>query len=277
MKKIFIPGLVLLFLLLFLNLKNINQNVQEHQFLLKNTIEAIADNSTMHVAYFNNEPHVFLNKKTNKLDGAIYEMVEKYLAPEMGVKFIWDKASTTIPRQYQILETEKNYCAATLVSTPERQERFLFTAEPYFFTQTALAIEKNNPLKQIKSVEDIIKLKIGYAQNGFLSPLVKDDRLSFDLISDPNYHSLNLRKIAENRIDAAYAPDKAAFLYIIKAVKYEDKIKVLNLPEKPFPIHIVFSKNSKEIVNKYDKAFKKLDGQKLYLKILKKYLDIDQL
>ena len=61
MRKFIIPGLIILFLLVFLNLKNVYKNIQGHQTQSKNTSQVIADNDTVNIAYFNNEPHVFIN------------------------------------------------------------------------------------------------------------------------------------------------------------------------------------------------------------------------
>lgn len=226
---------------------------------------------------FNVAPHVFLDDKTGKVTGALYELINDHLAPEMGVEFKWTEELSTVPRQLHILKTEAGYAAALLVYSPKRAEISDFTKTPYFLSQSILVVHKNNPIKKVSKVEDILHMKIGYAKNTYVTEFMKNEKIKFDLISHPTWNEANIQKLLVNRVDAVYAPDKAGLLYVIQKLNASDEVKIIDLPEDPSPFHIVFSKGSKEIVEKYNQAFDKLEGQTLYKRLLKKYLDISKL
>jgi polar amino acid transport system substrate-binding protein len=275
MKKIFY--FLLIFIVLFLGLKRKLSNNNEQLNLNTEKSNVTADNNSVQIAFFNVNPHVYLDVKTGKIKGALYEMIEKHIAPEMGIKFIWDKKATIIPRQLAALKTEKNYAVALLTPTPERVKISAYTEKPFFFSKASISVHKNNKLQKITSPEDLIGMKIGYADKAFITPFMRDSRITLDFNTDPNYHEINYKKLLANRIDGVYAPDKASLLALSKRMKISGKIKVLDLPEKATPFHVVFDKSSADIAEKYNKAFDKLKGQQLYLKILKKYLDTSQL
>jgi len=230
----------------------------------------------INMEFFNIPPHVFLDKKTGSVTGAVVEFINDHMAPGMGVKFIWNKASSNIPRQLHTLETQPGYAAALIVYTSKRSEVSDFTKVPYFMSQSALIVRKDNPLEKIAGVDEILHMKIGYAGATFITPFMEDKRIKWDFISDSNFTELNIKKLLADRIDASYAPDATSLLYAIQKLNYSEKIKVLELPEPPAPFHIVFSKGSDQTVEKYNQVFDKLNGQTLYLKLLSKYTGVAQ-
>ena len=59
--------------------------------------------------------------------------------------------------------------------------------------------------------------------------------------------------------------------------KLEDKIKLISLPETVH-LYTTFSKKAdKSLTERYDRAFEKINGTELYIKILSKYLDVNRL
>jgi len=226
--------------------------------------------------FFNIPPHVFIDKKTDSLTGAVVEFINDHIAPEMGVKFIWNKSSSNIPRQLSTLESQPGYAAALMVYTLKRSEVSDFTKTPYYMSKSALIVRKNNTLEKISKVDDILNMKIGYASATFITPFMADERIKWDLISGSNFTELNIKKLVANRIDASYSPDETSLLYAMKTLNYSEEIKVIELPEPPAPFHIVFSKGSNQMVEKYNQAFDKLNGQALYLRLLTKYTGVPQ-
>ena len=221
--------------------------------------------------FFNVPPHIFMDDKTGEIKGAVYSFVNEHIGPEMGVKFTWHSGSN-VPRQIHTLQTKPGYAAALLIYSKERSKVADFTKTPYHMNQSALIVHRNNPIKKILTIEDILSLKIGYAKGTFLTPFMRDKRIQFDLITSSDFMTANMKKLLANRIDATYAPDKTALLYSIQDHDRK-KVKLLDLPEIPAAAHVVFSKGSKEIVEKYNQAFDKLDGQALYSSLLSKFID----
>jgi len=275
MKKIMY--LMLIFIIFFLIFTTMSSKIYEKSDMNNSSIDIVAGTDSIKIAFFNVEPHIFLDEKTGQMKGALYEFIENNIATEMGVKFIWDKQPSTIPRQLEILKIEKDYAAALLTATPDRISTYAFTKKPFFLSKSAIAVRKDKNLQKISTTDDLVGMIIGYADKAYISPFMKDSRIKFDLIAAPNFNEINFKKLLANRIDAVYAPDKASLLMISKLMNLSGSIKVLDLPEKTSAFHVVFPKSSVNIVDKYDKAFDKLNGQKLYLKLLNKYLDTSKL
>lgn len=221
--------------------------------------------------FFNVAPHAFLDHDTGRITGAVYELINDHIAPEMAVKFIWNESPSNVPRQFNTLESKKGYASALLVYSSERAELVDFTKTPYFLSQSVLIVHQSNPLKTISRLEDILHLKIGYSQKTFKTPFMRDQRIQFDMINHSNFNAANIQKLLLSRVDAVYAPDKAGMLYVIHSLNADKELRVINLPEKPAPFHIVFSKDSKNMVEKYNQAFDRVDAQALYLRLLKRY------
>jgi len=232
---------------------------------------------SIEVGYFSAPPHVFLDEETRKLRGAIYDLLENYIAPEIHVKFQWDADSTTIPRQLYNLRSSKKYIACLLTFVPERLEYSLFSKEPYFYGQSLIVVHKNNPLKEVKNASDISHMVFGYSQNAYITPFMRDPAIKLDRVGSPNYHEINMKKLLLNRIDGIYGPGKASTLMFLQKHGLTDEFRLIDLPEEQVPFHLVFSKNLKEVAEKFDRAFQKLGGREFYLEILTNYIDISKL
>ncbi|MBN1499845.1 MAG: transporter substrate-binding domain-containing protein [Spirochaetes bacterium] len=232
---------------------------------------------SIQISYFDVEPHIFFDKNTGKLSGALFDLIEKYISPEMGIKFLWDSQPTTIARQLESLKSKDYYSVALLVDTPERKKIYKYSDEPYFFSKSVITVRSDFPLKKIKNIDSIADIKIGYADNAFITPFVNNTKINFDFIYEPNYHEVNFKKLLAKRIDGVYAPDKAALLAISRRMNITDKIRIIDIPEKSIPFYVVFSKNSTEIAYKFNKTAKKLNIQKLYLLLLNNYINSSQL
>ncbi|MFH0976530.1 MAG: transporter substrate-binding domain-containing protein [Spirochaetota bacterium] len=236
-----------------------------------------AETKVVKMQFFDVSPHVFFDKNNGRVTGAVYDLIENYIAKEMGVKFVWDNAAKSVQRQMEILGKEQDHASALIVFSPERSTKVDFTAKPYFIPRPGLGVLNESKLKTVKTVSDLNGFTIGYATNTYITPFMKDKSIKFDLVGAPNFIEVSIKKAMAKRVDAAYAPDAVTILFGIKQLNLENKFRIIYLPEKPAAEHIVFSKNSKELVAKYNQAFEKLDVQKLYFKLLSKYVDTSKL
>ncbi|HOM02337.1 MAG TPA: transporter substrate-binding domain-containing protein [Acetivibrio sp.] len=232
----------------------------------------------LQISWFENPPHIFIDEQSGKLTGAVYDLLEQKIAPKMNVKLVWDKEGTSIPRQTANFEADtKPFASALLTKNPERESVSICSEKAFFDSQTAIAIKKDNPLNEIKGVDDILDLTIGYAEKSFISDFMKDSRIQFDFVSASNYHETNLKRLVSGMIDAAYAPDKAAFVKLIKQMNLENDVKILDLPESKAGFYVVFSKSASNFAEKYNEAVKDMDLEKEYLDMLAKYIDVSKL
>ena len=218
-----------------------------------------------------------MDKDTNKPSGALYEFIQEHIAPAMGDTFTWDKSPSPVPRQISALKSQKTDAVALLAFSPDRAKSFSYTDKPFYLGKSGIAFKSDASIQTISSVKDLYGLKIGYAKNTFITPFMRDKGIQFDMVGTANFLEINTRKLKVGRIEGAYSPDQAGLLYIIKQEELGDSIKVLKLPEKEASFHVVFNKSATEQTDRYNKAFKKVNGTGLYLKILGKYLDVSKL
>jgi ABC-type amino acid transport substrate-binding protein len=229
------------------------------------------------ISYFLAPPFLFFDNKTKQISGATYDLIEDYISPEIGVKFEWDSETTTIPRQILGLKNKEKYAVALLTYLPAREEFAIYSKQPYFSGQPMIAVLKSNPITEVKVVDDIKNMVFGYAQKAYISQFMRHPNIQFELISHPDFQQLNLQKTLNHRIDGVYSPGKGSMLYFMKKFNVVEKFRLINLPEKAIPYHVVFTKDLEIIAMKFDKAFEKLGGQVLYLNLLSKYIEVSKL
>ena len=244
---------------------------------LSTLIFPCAHAESVRVGYFIASPHVIIEPESGKLTGACVEFFEKHIAPEMGITVEWAKNATSIPHQLNQIKNQQLDASLVFAKNEERAKILNYPENPYFASHPTLAFMKGHPIKTIEKPEDISGLLIGYGEKAYISPFMKDKRITFDLVSTPDWVDVNLRKLLSGRNDAMYQPERVSFLYYMRKRKLEDKIKLISLPET-VRLYTTFSKKAdKSLAERYDHAFKKINGSELYLKILSKYVDINQL
>jgi len=230
------------------------------------------------VAYFSLSPFIIYDKEEREvIGGALFEFLEQHIGPKIGVEFVWEKLPSSIPRQLDSIENKSVDAIALLTHTPEREEKYAFTATPFFMSVPAIAVLKSNELEKVEKVEDILSLKIGYGRDSYLSPFMRDERIHFELISSSNFIEQNFHKLMLSTVDAVYAPDIASHLGAIRKLKYEDDIKAIKLPEKESAFHVVFSKDLESVATRYNEAFDQIDGERAFMQIMSKFIDTSKL
>ena len=203
--------------------------------------------------------------------------MENHIGPEIGVKFRWDKKPSTVPRQLNSLKEKKRYIACFLVFKPERLAYAIFSKNPYFYGQSMIAVHKSNPLRVVKKPSDISHLVFGFVQKTYITPFMRDPAIKLDLVGSPNFQEINLKKLLSHRIDGIYSPGKGSTLVLLQKYGLTDEFRIIALPEKPSPVHVAFSKDLQKVAESFDEAFDKLGGQKLYLRLLNRYIDVSTL
>lgn len=235
------------------------------------------DLSKIRVGYFVAPPHIIYDRRTNKLSGAAFDLIENYIAPATGIKFDWEFEPSTIPRQLISLQRGKRYISILLIFVQDRVKFLIYSLKPYYYGQSIILVHKDNPLRKINSIHDIMHLVVGYAQNAYMTPFMRNPRIKFDLIANPNYHGINLEKLSKKRIGCVYSPGKGSMLIHLKNQNRSDEFRIIDLPEIPSPFHAAFSKDLAKEAVQFDKAFARLGGKALYIDILKNYIDVTKL
>lgn len=229
------------------------------------------------MAYFQAQPHIIYNQDKEEISGALYTFLEEYIAPKMGIQFVWDQQPSNVPRQLRMLESGQIDATAILIWTDERNKKFSFSHRPFTTAKAVIGVLQNNSLQKISKVEDLLHLKIGYATGNYISPFMRDNRIKFEFVFTGEPNEQNFMKLKMGRIDAVYIPDKAGMLSEIKLLSMEKMVKVIELPDPAVRLHVVFTKKFKNLAEIYDTVYEEIDGVHLYQKLLSKYLDVNML
>jgi hypothetical protein len=195
----------------------------------------------------------------------------------MGVTVKWTERTMSIPRI--LIQFRKKRLDASLVmaKNTEREKIAYYPEFAFIESGPVLALLKDHSLKEVKDLDDILKLDIGYGQGAYLSPFMRDERIKFNMISRPNWIEFNFNKLIHGRQEAFYLPERPAMLYLAQKNDVEKDIKIINLPEKT-RLYTIFSRNSnKNLVKRYEQSFRKVNGEATYLKYLSKYININRL
>lgn len=232
---------------------------------------------TVKLQFFEAAPHIFLDPRTGKVGGAAHELLEKTVAPALGVHFDWQLVP--IPRQMLNYRTGRNLASAWLAYTPERARipNLLFTAKPYFPDIPGLAVLKESRLIRVDSIGDILGLKIGYTEGAFTSPRMKDPRIRWEYVPGATFYPANFQKLQRGRVEAVYAGSSATLAYFSRELDIEKQVRIVPLPDARTEHFLVFSADRKDLAEKYDRLFVRADLPSLYLKLLSRYLDLSYL
>ncbi len=226
---------------------------------------------TITLGYFDNAPHAFKDGN-GACDGALKEFLQKKIGPEMGVSV--NLVSQPIARILQSMSDGTIDGAVLFGFTKERAEKYNFPTNNFFELVPVIIVPIDSKIKNIKTAEDLKDLKIGYALKAIESPFVRGKGLEFDKIGGTDALEVNFRKLTGKRIDAIYWPDKPVVVQLVKKLGLEGKVRIIQLPEKAIPLYTIFSKKSshKDLSSRYDKAFEKINGKKLYMAMLTPFL-----
>ena len=232
---------------------------------------------SIRVGYFNVPPYVWKAKESNELTGASVEFLGKKIAPEMGVHVIWPETAVSVARQLFQLEHNELDAALVCATNPERVQLWDFPRHAFLETSPVLAVLKHHPLRQVRHVDDLLGLKIGYVYKAFLSPFMKDKSVKLEMLSHNDPIISNLTKLLAGRIDAQYQPDEPPLLFCAKRLDAQDRIRIIRLPEKILLYTVFARKTGRNLAERYDRAFEKVGGKQTYLKILSRYIDVSDI
>jgi ABC-type amino acid transport substrate-binding protein len=226
------------------------------------------------LGYFNLRPHVYQDDNGDAR-GPLIDFLSQYIAPELGVTFIFSYAP--LPRILKNMEDGKLVGAVILGKTKQRRRIYDYPTHNFYTMRSVIAVGKNSPLKEISSPDDLKKLDIGYFRGGIVSPYMQKHNIKFINIYGMTPWIRNLNKMLLNRIDAVYSPLELNMISTAKKYDIYDKIKIIRIPEEPMKLYTAFSKIKFHprfnLVAQYDAAFKKINGQQVYKKLLEQHLN----
>lgn len=197
--------------------------------------------ASLRVGYFVLPPHVG-EKGQSYQEAPAFRYFEQ-LMPAMGVKAATAEAYP-LPRLLQKLEAGEIDMVLMMARSPERAARFVYPRQAFFVAEPAVAVGREQGLRQVQSIEQLLNLRIGVWQEGFLTPLLRDRRLTLTRMSGDFVAQRNLRMIELGHVDAFYSPDRCAIEHARARTAQPARLRVLALPEPGVPLYSVFSRQA---------------------------------
>lgn len=228
---------------------------------------------TVRVGYFRFPPHtMFENGKDIGSAIDYFKLVNSNMKLR-DVRFI------LLPnaRLLKYLEIGEIDIGLVFAKNAERAARFKYPAEPFGSMVMAIALKKSHPLQEIRSIDDLLPITIGYLKQAYLPDMLKDERLKLRFLTGKNWTLQNLLKVKNGRIDAALS-DYYSLVYEVKKNYLFQELKILKLDGTEVDLYSVMSDACAEkYLRSYEAALEKVKIQKSYNQafeaFIKKYVE----
>jgi polar amino acid transport system substrate-binding protein len=265
-----------------LNATRIENGVREMRRLFAVVIAFLATTfspSTMaqdplRIGFFDLPPHV-TGIEDGQPRGAAISYFENYIAPHFDVTFEWAVEVTAPTRLMSQLGDGEIDAMIFLGKTAERTKVFHYP-DPYLIIPETIALKSKHQIEQIKSVEDLHGLRLGFLAGGRIPEPLQIDEITYDLIAGKRLMERNVEKLMLGRIDGIYAPLSTALLNIIEEMELRDEVKLVPIEFlDPVEIFTVFSQESvdPDIVSRYNSALSAARAEMAYEDFLPKFLE----
>lgn len=223
----------------------------------------------LNIGYFDFPPHVIT--ENHKATGVAVDYFN-LIRHEMKIRDVNYK-SIPMKRLMDLLESGQIDIGLFFAKTPERAAKFIYPKEAFTSLVIALALKKTHPLISIRTVEDILPLKLGFFKGGYLPPMLQDKRLTIEYLYEKNWTILNLQKVKRGRLDAAISTYYQMEYEAKKHGMLED-FKFLKVPDSDAPIYSVMSEScAKKYLRLYENALIKVKREKSYSQVFEEFIN----
>ena len=222
----------------------------------------------LRVSFFELSPHIYSGGENDASGPALSYFIE--IANRMNVRLAIDKNELPLSRLIASLEEGKIDVILALGRNPERESALVFPRKPFYIMKPSIMVLKSSPVLNIKSIADLIGMRVGIWQDGYLSAMIKSAKIQLVPLSGNQVVFRNYSKMKAGRIDAVYSPDEAQLFSIARQNGFMSDVRILQLPEDEVGLFTVFSKHvDQSVVKKYQEA---LETMPPYLEYLDRFL-----
>lgn len=236
------------------------------------TIRTPSAEEILRIGYFDLSPHV-LGVENGHPKGAAISYFEEFIAPHLDVEVVWDPMVTPPTRLIKQLRNGEKDAMIFLGWTEERSS-YLRYPNPYLILSETLAFRTEHPLDQVRAIDDLYGLTVGFLVGGRIPDALQDERISYDLIAGKQLMERNLTKLLRGRIDAVYVPLPVAFERIVEQEGVKGQVKLLPIEFlKPVEIYTVFSQKTvkQDLVERYNLALEAAQSHQSYIDFIHVY------
>jgi ABC-type amino acid transport substrate-binding protein len=228
------------------------------------------------MGYFILPPHSFNNDATASARGALITYFEA-VAKTMGYEVEW-VGPLPLPRLTDYLKKGDEIDGTVSFPKFPTFETFLYYPDTHVYLgQPILIVRMDNPLTEIRSIDDIRGYRIGLfkSASGRSTPLLDDHRdvIMMDELGGDMWIEQNMEKLVTGRLDALFDRQQYSMPFVAAKLKLDTRINVLSIPAPPTPMYIVFSKTSakgKILLQRYNATIGQINL--MYEELLKKSL-----
>jgi ABC-type amino acid transport substrate-binding protein len=218
---------------------------------------------TIRMGYTHLPPHMYVNGADTPQGASVayFEMV----AAHMGDEVEWI-GPLPLPRLISYLA--KGYEAldgSIYFPKIDQMEQFLYYPDhAYYSMQSIFVITQENPLRQIRSIEDVQGYRVGLLAVPAATAFIEKnrDQLHLESLAGEEWGKQNLRKLLAHRLDAVYDLNQYTLPFEATRLQFDEQIRVLPLPEPPESLYVVFAKTSekgKRLVERYNTAVQQMN------------------
>ncbi len=212
---------------------------------------------TIKMMYGNLPPYMYLDEQTRKAQGASVAFFEA-VATQMGHTVEWVGPLPQARFLHYITTTDNDMVGAISIVKYAQTEDFMeFPDLPYFLTQSTVAVRHEDPLKEIRTIDDLRGYRIGGMAGDKLP--IPFDQLQIEPIFEDLWIQLNLKKLVAHRIDAVFSREAPMLTFEAARLQLGTKIRIISLPASPTRFYVAFRKaapQSKQLVEQYNAAVK---------------------
>ncbi len=195
-------------------------------------------------------------------------------------QFNW--AKTEFPGLFLGLDSGRYDMIVNSISkTKEREEKYLFSTEPYFKDRQVIVAKENN--NEINTIEDLEGKHVIASTGGSIAQLLLEElnkTIDFKLshVDIPGQEPAMMKEVYNGRYDATATTRGIASVYSNTS---NTKFKYIDIPEKVAPglleanSYFLFEKGDTELVNAVHKAFTEIKSDGTLDKITAKYYGPD--
>lgn len=216
---------------------------------------------TVRMGYFILPPHQYLlDDSAEKPRGAQITSFEAQ-ASLMGYDVEW-VGPLPLPRMTEMLKKGEDIDGTVGFPKYSSFEEFLYYPDaPLFFGQPIFVVRQENPLTQIRSIDDIRGYRIGLVKSisGRYTALIDEhrDALTIEELGGDAWIEQNLKKLIAGRLDALFDRQAYTIPFVAAQLQLDTQIKILPIPTPSSPFYVVFSKASQQgklLLERYNAA-----------------------
>lgn len=218
------------------------------------------------------KPFAYLDSKNNPIgfDNEVLQAVMSYI-PDAKLQIIsvpWNVIFTGLDSgKFDVIANQ-------ITKNPQREEKYLFSNQPYFYGVSGLILGKNSHVTHIKELQNVkIGVTVGSNHAINLEKYIKDNPKQNITIMYYKTSPALVADLGSGRIQAMINDPASALDY---AKSQGIQLHITDFSFEKIPIYLVFRKDSKELAEILSEALEKAiqDGKISELSI--KYFGVDQ-